>query len=967
MPCPEDNRGEVLPFEKQSGGKQMQIRRYPLCFVSIVALAAMAGGVSRAEEQSSASPQKITSVEGINEYRLANGLRVLLFPDQSKPTVTVNITYFVGSRHEGYGETGMAHLLEHMVFKGTPDHPQVWKSLQDHGAQFNGTTWFDRTNYFETLAASDENLEFALKLEADRMVNSFIAKKDLESEFSVVRNEFEMGENNPLGVLSERIWSTAYLWHNYGKSTIGSREDIERVPIDRLQAFYKKYYQPDNAMLVVAGKFDEARTLRLINEIFGKIPRPSRELEKTYTVEPTQDGEREVILRRTGDVQAVGCAYHICAGSHEDMAALEVLADILDTPQTGRLYKALVETEMATQVRASAQGLFDPGLLEVMAEVRADKSVEQVRKVMLEVLDGLSNETISEEEVERAKNAFAKGFHLMLTDSGRVGLALTEYAAMGDWRLMFLHRDRMEKVSPSDVKRVAAHYLRPSNRTIGTFIPTKEPVRTKVPEKPDVMALVQNYQGKQAISEGESLAADPAVIEARTKRITLPVGMKVAMLPKKTRGGKVNISLSFHYGSEADLKGRLEAAAFIDEMLSRGTSKHSRRQLADQLDKLKAVVGFGQRGYGRGRMMGRGGGGGPGLLSCYIETSRENLPAVLSLAGEMLRDSTFPEKEFRKLKKKMISDLEQMRSEPMALAMLEMRRRLAPFPKGDVRYVPTIEEQLERIKAVELDDVKTLYRQMIGAACAEAAIIGDFDPSELQTMLEDVFKGWKSDRPFQRIAMPYKENKPGEETIQTPDKANALFAMGMTIPVQDDEEDYPALMLANYMLGQNANSRLINRIRQKEGLSYGCGSMLMASSHEKSGTFSAFGICAPQNVEKAMACAREELEKFLQDGVTEEELEDARKGYFEQVKVQLSNDAALAGMMVRDLYLGRTMAFRQEELEKVRRLTPEDIHSVARKYIDVSRLIAVRAGDFQKTTDVKPGEGVEKDEAKASS
>jgi len=217
------------------------------------------------------------SVEGITEYTLDNGLRVLLFPDPSKPTATINITYLVGSRHEGYGETGMAHLLEHMVFKGSPKHPNIPQELTEHGSRPNGTTWYDRTNYFETVPATDENITWALDLEADRMVNSFIAKKDLETEFSVVRNEFEMGENSPFNVLLERVMSTAFLWHNYGKSTIGARSDIEQVPIERLQAFYRKYYQPDNAILMVAGKIDEANTLRLVAEKFGPIPKPVRD------------------------------------------------------------------------------------------------------------------------------------------------------------------------------------------------------------------------------------------------------------------------------------------------------------------------------------------------------------------------------------------------------------------------------------------------------------------------------------------------------------------------------------------------------------------------------------------------------------------------------------------------------------------------------------------------------------------
>src|SRR6266550_6350432 len=218
-------------------------------------------------------PKKIASVEGITEYQLDNGLRVLVFPDSSQSKVTVNMTVLVGSRQEGYGETGMAHLLEHMVFKGTPRHPHVPKELQEHGAQFNGSTSNDRVNYFETLAATDENLDFALDLEADRIINSYIKKEDLDSEMTVVRNEFERGENSPGRVLSERISAAAYDWHNYGKSTIGNRTDIERVPVENLRAFYQKYYQPDNIVLVVAGKLDEGQTLGLIQKYFGVLPR----------------------------------------------------------------------------------------------------------------------------------------------------------------------------------------------------------------------------------------------------------------------------------------------------------------------------------------------------------------------------------------------------------------------------------------------------------------------------------------------------------------------------------------------------------------------------------------------------------------------------------------------------------------------------------------------------------------------
>jgi zinc protease len=300
-----------------------------------------------------AQSKQTASVEGINEYVLDNGLKVLLFQDNSSQTVTVNITYKVGSRHEGYGEKGMAHLLEHLVFKGTPNHPDIPKELTSHGARPNGTTWYDRTNYFETFNATDDNLDWALDLEADRMVNSYIAKKDLDSEFSVVRNEFESGENSPTRVLMEKVISSAFLWHNYGQSTIGNKSDIERVPIDNLKAFYKKYYRPDNAVLMITGKFENDKTLALIEKKFGSIENPTIPLIDVPTVEPAQDGEKRVELSRVGDLQLVSALFHTPAGSHIDYAPLALIENVLTDQPSGRLYKALVEGKQASSIGRS--------------------------------------------------------------------------------------------------------------------------------------------------------------------------------------------------------------------------------------------------------------------------------------------------------------------------------------------------------------------------------------------------------------------------------------------------------------------------------------------------------------------------------------------------------------------------------------------------------------------------------------
>ncbi|HMF58283.1 MAG TPA: pitrilysin family protein, partial [Pyrinomonadaceae bacterium] len=495
-----------------------------------------------AQAAATALPQgveRVTSVEGITEYRLQNGLRVLLFPDMTKPTTTVNITYMVGSRNENYGETGMAHLLEHMMFKGTPNHKNVPQELSAHGARPNGTTWLDRTNYYETFQASDENLSWALDLEADRMINSYVARRDLDSEMTVVRNEFESGENNPVRILIERMMSTAFLWHNYGHSTIGARSDIENVPIERLQAFYHNYYQPDNAILLVAGKFDESKTLAFIQKYFGAIPRPTRVIQKTYTSEPTQDGEREVTLRRVGDVQVAGVVYHVPAGSHPDFAAIDVLNHILTTDTTGRLYKALVETHKATGVFGLNFQQREPGTAIFGAVVRQDAPLDAARDALIQTIESFSTTPPTREEVERARTSLLKNVDLTLNNSENVGLELSEWMAMGDWRLFFIHRDRIRKVTPEDVQRVASQYFKPSNRTLGLFVPTQRPDRAEIPPMPDVNAMVSSYHGDAAVAAGEAFDPSPVNIESRTVRSSAPNGMKIALLSKKTRGQTV--------------------------------------------------------------------------------------------------------------------------------------------------------------------------------------------------------------------------------------------------------------------------------------------------------------------------------------------------------------------------------------------------------------------------------------------
>jgi len=879
--------------------------------------------------------QKVTTVEGITEYRLANGLRVLLFPDASKPIVTVNLTVFVGSRHEGYGETGMAHLLEHMVFKGTPLHPNVPKALRDHGAgnRFNGTTWVDRTNYYETMPSSDENLEFGIRLEADRMMNSFIKREDLASEMTVVRNEFESGENSPERILAQRAMAVAYEWHNYGKSTIGNRSDIEKVPVENLRAFYTKFYQPDNAMLVVAGQFDEKKALQFIGKYFGALKKPERELPNTYTQEPAQDGERNVTLRRVGNVGAVGVVYHIPAGVHPDFAALEVLEDTLTSEPSGRLYKALIESKLATSMRGVAFSWHDPGVIQIGAQCEPDK-IEQVRDVLIKVLEGLKDNPITEEEVARSKVRFAKFNEQLTSSSDSLAVQLSEWAGCGDWRLFFIHRDRIEKVTAAEVNKVAGQYLTRTNRTVGVFYPTKEAQRTEIPESPQIAAIVDGYKGKAIIALGEAFDPTPENIEKRLQRGDI-AGVKFAFLEKKTRGELVNLQLSLRFGNEKSLTGQTTAVDYVGDLMMRGTKTHNRQQLADELDALGSRVRISTS---------------TGLLTVSIQAKRPNLAKTLVLLQEMLREPTFPAEEFEILRREQLEAYEKAKTEPQQLASQMLRRKLSPYSPDDVRYSPTIEEQIVRNKAVTLEQVKELYAKQIGGEVGELAIVGDFDAEATTTAIAKILAGWKSSVPYTRIERSvFPMAKGVREIIMTPDKANAVYLSGQTFEMTDDNADYPAIVVGNYLLGSAPlASRLSNRVRGKEGLSYGVGSQTGAGTKDKVGQFIIFAITNPKNIEKVDAAVRDELDKFYKEGVSLGELNEGKQAYLQQLKTGRASDASLVSQLATNLFNGRTFAFQADQEKKIDALTPEQIQAAFKKYIPIEKLTVIEAGDFPK-------------------
>lgn len=894
--------------------------------------AASSGAFAEANLTTTESALKpCVTVEGITEYRLNNGLRVVLYPDASKPTATVNMTYLVGSRHENYGETGMAHLLEHLMFKGSKNYPNPTAEFTKRGFRMNGSTWLDRTNYFVSFTATDDNMKWALGWQADAMVNSFIAKKDLDTEMTVVRNEYEMGENKPISVMMKRMQSVMFDWHSYGRSTIGARSDIENVQISNLQAFYRTYYQPDNAVLTVSGKFDPEEVLGWIEEKFGPIAKPERALPPEWTVEPAADGEREFMIRRKGEQQLVAVGYRIPSALADDYEPTAMAANILAAAPTGRLYKSLVETGMATQVFGWPIAAQKPGFVMFGAMVKKGDDIEAVKNKLVEEIEtAFEKKGVSDEELNREKADQATMFERLLSDPEQFAVNLSDYIALGDWRLFFADREIVKQTTPEAVEKAAARYFVRDNRVVGMFVPTQEAKRAEIGEAPSAEDVLKRFTFSEKGAEVEAFDVSQDNIDARTKLVTFQTGgadVKAALLPKKTLGSTVVVSMRFKNGNNATSVNAAIPMLTV-AMLSRGTKTMTRDQIEDAFIKLKIE-------------------GSPFSFT----TDREHVADALKLMGELFTTSSFPEKEFETLKRQTIEGIRARSDEPASKGRDALTKHFNTYPKGDARYSETSDELIEELEGVTVSDVQRYWADVFGTTTGYIAVVGDFDADALARDLEAEIVGQKTNKvAFERVVPDYRPVGPARFVVDTPDKENAMLMVRVDFSGNMGDKDMPALVVADWILGGSTglSNRIVTRLRQKEGLSYGAGSSMRLPLFGTRAVWSVGAIVAPQNLAQAEKSLRDELAKAMKDGITQAELDEAKRGIIESRAVNRAQDETLAYNWLSYLETGRTFAFSKATEAAIEKLTVEDVNAALRRFADPEKATFVLAGDTAK-------------------
>lgn len=933
----------------------MQIKRFLLITVGMLVLSSCAENIgskmteTKVTEEIVKETKEAPTVEtafefikssgGIDEYRCTlNDLSVLLMEDHSAPVVTFMVTYHVGSRNEAIGHTGSTHLLEHMMFKGSKNYNKekgdsIWTVLQDIGAQINATTWMDRTNYFVLLPS--EHLGNAIAIEADRMRNLLLRDKDRQPEMTVVINEFERGENDPFDTLDKNIWATAYQAHPYHHSTIGWRSDIEGVSTERLREFYDTFYWPNNATVTIIGDFNKDDALQMVLDNYGAIPKSPHEIPEMYTTEPEQEGARRFVIKRSGQMGIIGIAHKTPEGLHKDNYAIQILSRILGGGKSGRLYKKIVDKGLATRVSMSDFPFRDNGLFITYAFLTPGTKHEDVEKIILDEYELLKNKGVTNKEVARARGQIRAEQAYSRDGSYSIASNLNEAIATGDWTYYTNYLENINKVTKADIERIVKTYLIENKSTTGYFIPeiagggggggTLETQKVHQP---------YNYISEQEENSDGGVVSETKIADRIIEQTPID---GIRLLTMKT-GVKdvVTITGSFLGGDQYSPQANMMIADLTAAMLDKGTKNKSKFEIADKLETVGASISFSSGQY---------------HVRFSAKCLKADIPLVLSLLAEQLREPAFNKEDLKTLKTRLVANLKRDKEDTGKQAGGAFLRKL--YPKNHPNYAYKIDNRIKMVNDIMPASLKYYHKTFYGLGNMTIVAVGDVDSEAFNSEISKSFGGWKTSPLDKKEAtLTANQVKAGTEYVTIKEKTSADIYIGLPIGIDRNHEDYYPLMVGTYILGGNFSARLMQTVRDEQGLTYSIQSWVGGIDNGNDGYWVTGGSFAPQMVNRGYKATIEQLAKWVESGITKAELTAKQSTITGSYKVGLATTSGLAGQILTNAERGRPNSYLDNFPKFINALTMNQINNVIQKYIDKDRMFFVAAGSLDK--DGKP-------------
>lgn len=891
------------------------MRRLALLTIALAALPVLAA----------ATPwQPEASAGGFSSYRLDNGFRLILAPFPDAATTRIELLVKTGSKHEGYGETGMAHLLEHMLFKGAGRHPDLKQALTALGATWNGTTNSDRTNYFETVRADPDKVDAAIRIEADRFLRPSFSAADLASEMTVVRNELERNDNNPGSLVARALQRQSFFWHGYGRPTIGARSDIENAPFTALQAFHRRHYRPDNAVLIVTGKFDAPRVLELSGQLFAAAKNPPGPPPATWTREDAERlRQRAEIYRESGSTVAAA-AWLLPGTTNRQTLAVDLALPALCADSWGSLRRTLVdEKRLALGVSCAVQDRPEYSLLVATASHDKDADAATLASALRDAIDRFANAGIDATQLERIRQNRLRQFDRARLSPEASANRLSAAEVAGDWRLFFIERDLIAELTLAEINAALRHWVA-GVAPAEVLLHHGQPPRMPEPPAPaNPSTLVGDRDWPVPMAKIDPLPQSTAELAAATIEVALAdPSAKTALISRRTQDGMAWLVIANDFGDVDSLRGRLTACRIAGSLFAEGGGGINRTQLTRQLEALQARAS-----HSLGRIS--------------LRAPAENLGAALELLLTVRRAPTLSAAEFERIKASAIAGIEAAEGHPSQLAVSQAALRFDNYPPEHPSRPRPLAEQLAELRAVTLDDVRRCIADFGGRSSLRIAAVGDLGEDDLRGFWQALQTLPKTELPYRRIAHPDAPAQvdTSDIVVALPKFPNADVVGQALLPIRNDADDYLPLALAVRLLGGDASSRIRLRLREQEGLAYSAGASLSASSLDSRARLSISASVASGQAERARDMLREELAKALAGGFSTQEVSAGIANWLEERRKTTLAESFYAERLTLMLLTGQSYAWEAERDQHIARLDVDQVNAALRRHLGDAQIV----------------------------
>ena len=877
-----------------------------------------------AQSNAPAKAQLEVETAGIAAYRLSNGFKIILIPFPSASNTRVELLVKSGSKFEGYGQTGMAHLLEHMLFKGAGKRKNIKNDLTKLGASFNGTTTSDRTNYFETVDADPQKVDALIRIEADRFMRASFTANDLATEMTVVRNELENSERDPTRLVMSALARNNFNWHGYARSTIGARSDIEGSSFQALKNFHKKHYRPDNAALIISGNFDKARVLALASELFALAKNPLLDKAPNYTVDTPQAATHRSELYLSKATTLVASAWKLPSDKDREVHALDLAAAAICDPDWGSLRKALVvEKKLVLSASCSTSTEADYSRLIAFARAGQDANADEVSQALITHIQEAASRGVSSAQLERARLSELNAFDRALNSHEQIANLVSEFEVAGDWRLFLWARDVVQSVTLAEANQALKKWVVSTNRgdVLLRHSDTLSPLDFPLPKASD--ALVAGKSWPSILSKADALPKSFLELSRVTNRFALEGNRaEAALITRQTQGDKVWLVMENDYGTPDTLAHRKTACDAASALMRWGGNGLDRDALAARMEKLQATWDLNLSGIG-------------------LEVPRQNLEEAFKTLFFVWANPTLPMAEFERYKSSQIALYEAAMRNPIRMADNDVRLRFDNYPNGHWSQPKRFEALLADVQALSYQEVQRCSNDFAHVSHTRLGVVGHVDVETIQALWKQTGATTVAKNTFERVPSPRAPTLIDATPIQVlmPDTPNAKVTGTAVIPLNRKSEDFAALQLAVHAIGGNSSSLIWMRLRETDGLAYSAGMYVAPSSFDVRSTLQLFATSSSDNAERALASLQSVLAKVLAEGLTQQQIQQAKETWKEERKTFLGVERNFASTLAGALYDGYGFAERAKFDDQMESVDHLQATMALRKYLQGAKIV----------------------------